>query len=238
VAVLVLALGDGAGSQFPADPLALPADDSTLPGTGPINRKDWFAPHWRDLRATWRQERERDRRAIVFVGDSITEAWADLAAAFPGLKIANRGISGDTTRGVLARLPDDVLALEPSAIVLLIGTNDLELGGTPDIAAANLRLILAAVERHAQLTPVILCQVMPSAASMGRPACAVRAMNARFRDVAKAHAHVTVLDTWTLFADPNGDAPLAYFPDRLHPNAAGYARWAAALRPLLTSIAR
>jgi lysophospholipase L1-like esterase len=44
-----------------------------------------------------------------------------LAKDFPNLKVANRGISGDVTRGVWYRLPEDVLDLEPSAIVLLIG---------------------------------------------------------------------------------------------------------------------
>jgi lysophospholipase L1-like esterase len=63
----------------------------------------------------------------VFLGDSITQGWNDLASAFPDMKVANRGINGgDTTRGVLIRLQDDVLSLDPAAIVLLIGTNDLE----------------------------------------------------------------------------------------------------------------
>ena len=43
-------------------------------------------------------------------------------------KVANRGISGDTTRGVLIRMEEDVLSLNPSGVVLLIGTNDLEEG--------------------------------------------------------------------------------------------------------------
>ena len=69
-----------------------------------------------------------------------------LGAAFPGVKVANRGISGDTTRGVLIRLQEDVLALNPTAVVLLIGTNDLEEGAAPDVIAGNLKLILAALE--------------------------------------------------------------------------------------------
>ena len=44
----------------------------------------------------------------------------------PTLNVANRGISGDTTRGMLLRLDDDVLSLDPSAVVMLMGTNDLE----------------------------------------------------------------------------------------------------------------
>ena len=44
----------------------------------------------------------RTEGAVVFLGDSITQGWGGgLGAAFPGVKVANRGISGDTTRGVL-----------------------------------------------------------------------------------------------------------------------------------------
>jgi len=45
-----------------------------------------------------------------------------------------------------------------------------------------------------------------------------------------------VLDTWKLFADAQNDAPLAEFPDLLHPNAAGYTKFAAALRPILATL--
>ena len=40
-----------------------------------------------------------------------------------------------------------------------------------------------------------------------------------------------MLDTWTLFADADGDAKKEEFPDLLHPNAVGYAKWKLALRP-------
>src|SRR5919107_3626071 len=114
------------------DAFAIPATDEGLPGTGPIRRYDWFQKLWRDRRSAWAKQREPDRGAVVFLGDSITQGWGGgLGAAFPGVKIANRGISGDTTRGVLIRLQEDVLALEPAAVVLLIGTNDLDEAATP-----------------------------------------------------------------------------------------------------------
>jgi lysophospholipase L1-like esterase len=226
-------------AQAPAasDRFAIPPTDDGLPGTGPIRRYDWFQQLWRERRAEWSRSAERDRGAVVFLGDSIMQGWNErLTAAFPGVQVANRGINGDTTRGVLIRLQEDVLALDPAAIVLLIGTNDLEEGATPDVAAGNLKLILAAIKEQNARTPVILCEVMPSAASKKRPAAAIKAMNALYRSEARGHSQVTVLDTWTLFADGNGDAPAALFPDLLHPNAEGYDRWAAALRPLLATL--
>jgi hypothetical protein len=44
---------------------------------------------------------------------------------------------------------------------------------------------------------------------------------------------VTLVETWPLFADANGDANPEEFPDLLHPNKAGYNKWAAGLRPIL-----
>ena len=143
---------------------------------------------------------------MVFLGDSITQEWKGLGAAFPGVKIANRGISGDTSRGVLIRLQDDVLALKPAAVVLLVGTNDLEEGATPEIIAGNLKLILAELKRHNPRMPVILCQVFPSSSSMKRPADQIKAVNALYLAAVKNDAQVIPLDTWRLFADANGDA--------------------------------
>jgi lysophospholipase L1-like esterase len=220
-----------------ADPFAIPATDDGLPGAGPIRRYDWFQQLWRERRSTWVKERAKDQGAVVFLGDSIIQLWGEaLPAAFPGVKIANRGISGDTTRGVLIRLQDDVLVLEPKAVVLLIGTNDLDEGATPEIVAGNVKLILAALKAHSPRMPVILCQVFPSSASMRRPADQIKAVNTLYLAAVKNDAQVIPLDTWALFADPNGDAKPSEFPDLLHPNRIGYAKWAAALDPLFATL--
>ena len=47
---------------------------------------------------------------------------------------------------------------------------------------------------------------------------------------------VTMLDTWALFANVQGDSNLAEFPDLLHPNVIGYGKWARALRPILETL--
>ena len=107
---------------------------------------------------------------------------------------------------MLIRLQEDVLALDPAAVVLLIGTNDLEEGATPEIAAANLKLILAGLEKANPRMPIVLCQVFPSSATKKRPADQIKAMNALYRAAVKNDAQVTYLETWPLFADASGDA--------------------------------
>jgi lysophospholipase L1-like esterase len=219
------------------DRLELPATDEGLPGAGPIRRLEWFPRLWLERRSAWAKTVEQDQGAVVFLGDSITQGFGGgLGAAFPGVKVANRGISGDTTRGVLVRLQADVLALRPSAVVLLIGTNDLEMGATPEVAASNIGLILGAFKQGNPRMPVILNQVFPSSAVKSRPAGQIKALNALLRAAVKNDAQVTYLETWPLFATPEGDAIPAEFPDLLHPNEAGYAKWAAALRPILATL--
>lgn len=232
-----------ADSPTPASPakpegsLEIPATDDGLPGAGPIRRYDWFRKLWAQKRSTWAGRVQKDQNALVFLGDSITQGWGDnMGNSFPGVKVANRGISGDTTRGVLIRLKEDVLALHPSGVVLLIGTNDLEEQADPETIAGNLKLILAALKAHSANMPVILCQVFPSSASKRRPAEQIKKINQLYAAAVKGDRQVTLLETWRLFANAEGDAKKEEFPDVLHPNKAGYAKWAAALRPIFATL--
>lgn len=217
--------------------LEIPATDEQLPGAGPIRRYDWFKDLWTKRRTEWSQRVTQDQKSLVFLGDSITQSWGDdLGDSFPGVKVANRGISGDTTRGMLLRLQDDVLALNPTGVVLLLGTNDLEEKAEPETIAGNLKLILAELKKHDPKMPVILCQVFPSSATKSRPADKIKKLNALYAAAVKGDAQVILIETWPLFADEQGDAKVAEFPDLLHPNKAGYDKWAAALRPILATL--
>lgn len=226
-----------AGGCMQAAELGVPPTDEGLPGEGPIRRADWFRRHWAQRREGWEARRELDRHALVFVGDSITEGWGEgFRGHFGGRKLANRGISGDTSRGVLVRLDHDVLGLEPVGVVLLVGTNDIEEGASPEVIAGNVRRILERIRERRPDLPVIVCDVFPSAASMRRPAATIRRLNDLVAKVTPSFPNVTRLETWQLFATAQGDARPSEFPDLLHLNDAGYARWAAALRPLMATL--
>ena len=60
----------------------------------------------------------------VFTGDSLVEFY-DLDKFFPSSNFINRGISGDTTKGLRSRVYENVVSLVPECIVIEIGTNDL-----------------------------------------------------------------------------------------------------------------
>jgi lysophospholipase L1-like esterase len=245
VLLLLLTVADSFAQTATAPPptkpsqppmVGLPESDEGLPGAGPIRRGDWFRPIWNDRRQTFARRSQQDQNAVVFFGDSITQGWGDdLHGAFKDAKVANRGISGDTTRGMLVRLDEDVLALDPSGVVMLMGTNDIDDGASPQTIAGNIQRIIDKLHEQNPELPIVLCEVMPSSKSKNRPAATIRELNRLLGEIVADEPNVTLLDTWTLFANANGDAKSEEFPDLLHPNAAGYAKWAKALRPVLAT---
>jgi lysophospholipase L1-like esterase len=231
-----LAFSNEAYAQRSSDTITLPETDDGLAGVGPIRRYDWFRNLWNEKRKAWSGRTQADQGALVFLGDSITQGWGeDMGKSFPGIQVANRGISGDTTRGMLLRLKKDVLELNPKGIVMLMGTNDLEEGADANVVSKNIELILTDIQKHNAKTPVTLCKVFPASASKKRPAQQIKDINTAIANVAKNFPQVTLVDTWTLFANEQGDAKEAEFPDLLHPNQAGYAKWAGAIRPVLAT---
>jgi len=218
---------------------ALPAQDAeaSLPGEGALRRYDGYVKRWNVIRPQWAADVAKDQGAVVFLGDSITQGWGvDFKKSFDDLKLANRGIGGDTTRGMLIRLQEDVLSLHPKAVVLLMGTNDIEVEVPVDAIGRNFQKIVAALKAHDPKMPVIVCRIFPSSATKKRPKETINAVNALFDAAVKNDPQFTVLDTYGLFANAEGDALPALFPDLLHLNGAGYAKWASALRPLFATL--
>ncbi len=52
----------------------------------------------------------------------------------------------------------------------------------------------------------------------------------------KGNSQWVMCDSYSIFADEQGNAKKTEFPDLLHPNAAGYDKWAAALKPILAKL--
>jgi lysophospholipase L1-like esterase/poly(3-hydroxybutyrate) depolymerase len=212
----------------PLTVLAMPKEN-VFPGGGPLQLADWFKKLWMQRRVEFARGKERDRGAVVFLGDSITQGWGTLAGDFPGIKVANRGISGDTSRGVRYRLKEDVMELQPKAVSLLIGTNDLALGGDPEQVIENIKAIIAELQKQNPTVPIVLNRVMPRGPQPGKFPEKIQKLNALIDSLIAADKRLVLCDTWSIFADANGSCKKEEFPDMLHPNKAGYAKWKEAL---------
>ena len=87
---------------------------------------------------------------IVFVGNSITDGceWAEL---FQNRHVKNRGISGDRSDWLLGRL-DSILTAHPKKLFLMIGTNDLAAGRTPDEIVRDVERLIDRFQRESKWT--------------------------------------------------------------------------------------
>ena len=214
--------------------LAMPASE-VFPGAGPLQVGDWFKKLWLNKRVEFSRNKDREKGAIVFLGDSITQGWSSAQKDFASRKIANRGISGDTSRGVRYRLKEDVLDLNPKAVSILIGTNDLALGGTPEQIVDNIKAIIAELQKQNPAVPIILNRVMPRGGENDFPA-RIGKLNGLIDAIAAAGKNITICDTFGIFSDGTGKCKKEEFPDMLHPNAAGYAKWRTALEETLAKL--
>lgn len=205
-------------------------DTAAWPGRGPIRLHPWMA----DNRASFWTKREKDRGAVVFVGSSMIGNWKTLAADFPALKVANRGIGGDVSRGLLFRFKEDVLDLDPRALVLAIGSNDLSAHADPAVIAENVSAIIDLARAHNPALPIVLCPVAPRQDPKAplKPG-ALDAYNALLAELG-ARTQVVVPDLRTPFVTTDGELVRDYYrPDLIHLTPAGYAQLTKAIAAAL-----
>jgi lysophospholipase L1-like esterase len=169
----------------------------------------------------------RGEQRVVFMGNSITDAWARwFPTMFPGKPYVGRGISGQTTPQMLVRFRQDVVALRPAVVVLLAGTNDIA-GNTGPSTLEMIEDNIASMTEIARANGirVVLGSVLPAFDYPWKPgvdpAPKIVALNAWIRDYAAKHGAV-YLDYHTPMADARQGLRAELTSDGVHPNEAGY----------------
>jgi hypothetical protein len=148
----------------------------------------------------------------MIIGDSITQLWPDDLMPTGWI---NRGISADTTAGVLNRLASHI-SEKPAAIALFIGTNDLSKGLT-STTTANYRQIIDRIRQDLPGTRIYIISILPRSDEYDS---FVGPMNNSIRDVAESYG-IPWINAHDRF-ESNGSINAAYFMDGLHPNRTGY----------------
>ncbi len=173
---------------------------------------------------------------IVFLGDSITDEgeWVELLA---NPAIRNRGISSDTTIGVLDRLPD-IITPQPQKLFLMIGVNDLSnLGRSPADIAQTYREILAQIRERSPQTHVFIQSVLPVHPSMFTGSATnsdIRALNEILQHLATEFAY-PYIDLHSHFLDAHHQLDATYTIDGIHLNGIAYQHWADLIKPCVRS---
>lgn len=211
-------------------------DEKAWPGKGPIRSHTWM----KDNRVAFWSQREKAQGSVVFAGDSLTGGWklADMQASFPKLKIANRGIGGDVSRGLLFRFQEDVVDLKPRALVLLIGSNDLSAHGATANIVSNISAMVDMARAQNATLPIVLCTIPPreNPNAPTKPG-ALQDVNKKIAEFAAGKENLVLLDLHPLLLNTDGTQRVECFAkDRLHLVSEGYQIWADALKSAFTKL--
>lgn len=164
---------------------------------------------------------------VVFMGNSITQGWADMRPEFfKEHGFVGRGIGGQTTPQMLLRLRQDVLELKPEAVVILAGINDIAQNTGP----ITLKVTLGNIQSMAELALAhginpIICSVLPANSFPWRPEIIptqhVIDLNSQLQQWA-LEKHLVYVDFYTPMVDEKHGLKSDLGYDPVHPNVAGY----------------
>lgn len=175
-------------------------------------------------------------RQTILLGDSLT-LWFP-AQLLPGRRSwLNQGISGENSRGLLARL-NLLDRTTPDTVFIMIGINDLIWGGTDAGLIANIRAAVQYLKTTHPQAKIVVQSILPhggqEATWEGRdrlltiPPQRIVGINSQIKQVA-SDSGATYLDLYPLFVNGDGYLRTDLTTDGLHLNSNGYLVWRTAL---------
>ncbi|ERJ58340.1 GDSL-type esterase/lipase family protein [Sphingobacterium paucimobilis] len=169
------------------------------------------------------------KKAIIFLGNSITEQgnWKSL---FPDKAVYNRGIGGDNTFGVLARL-DEIIESKPEKIFLMIGINDLGSRQWDNtLILENYNKIVDKIRKGTPKTRLYIQSILPlndsllKGASYRNKADTIMKLNNELQLIGDSKC-AGFIDLYSLFHHGDNILDSKYTRDGIHLLPDGYSVW-------------
>ncbi|WP_293914973.1 MULTISPECIES: GDSL-type esterase/lipase family protein [unclassified Sphingobacterium] len=188
-----------------------------------------YANSYYQKRQAYYDQLPKVKNAIVFLGNSITEAgqWYEIAQV---PHIINRGISGDVTYGILNRL-SSVTALHPKKIFMTVGINDVKRGIPPEYTVQNIERIIKRVRKDSPKTKLLIQSVLPVRESMFTDGYQrvtnqkVVLLNEQIKTLCQQY-NVPFIDVHqAIFMDKEGRLKQELTTDGIHLRAEAYIQW-------------
>lgn len=167
---------------------------------------------------------------ILFAGDSLIE-YFDWRARFPGHKVMNAGMAGESVEGLLSRV-SRIRGLCPEAdmIFIMTGINNVAMGDLD--FTGSYRPVIEQLSSAYPEARIFINSLLPSAVDFIDNG-SVRDINVLLRDLAESTG-VEYLDIHGLFIDAEGRALRDYLlDDGVHISAKGYAVWSGELERII-----
>jgi lysophospholipase L1-like esterase len=196
------------------------------------------SPFAEELRALVRAEERTPppRQAVLFYGSSSIRLWDTLAEDFPNLPVVNHGFGGSTLADCLFEIQRLVLPIQPRAVVLYAGDNDLDQGASPEHLLSLFHVFTDSLRQQLGAIPLVFISVKPSPSRFWNIAN-IRHANRLIKEAVDASRDTYFLDIFHLML--NGSErprPELFTEDGLHMNRDGYVLWTSAVRACLVEI--
>ena len=209
---------------------------------------------WEKRHETFVGIAKRGNVDLLFLGDSITDAWGGeghgtngghkiFTSKFVPMKAANFGIGGDRTQHVIWRLQNGELdGIKPKVVQLMIGTNNSNgSDNTAEEIADGVKGIIDEIKKKSPSTKVLLLAVFPRNTGKDDAAKKIQKdkidkVNSIISKLDDGGKSVKFLDIGSKFKDASGALPKELMPDQLHLSEKGYEIWANAVEGVLTSM--
>ena len=200
--------------------------------------EDFFAKYYDAKVAQFEKENElQSYYDIVFIGDSLTDGY-DVNAAFPNYIVANRGIGGDTTSGVIKRMKVSIYDANPKLVVILIGANDVLSGRSDNYILNNCSKIIDMIQQHCPNTKILIQSFYPLSSDWADAAATMKRLNPEMIEIAERYG-CTYVDVYSALLDENGEyLNPAFTEDGVHLNNKGQAAVTEVLSPYIEHLMR
>jgi lysophospholipase L1-like esterase len=171
--------------------------------------------------------------AILFTGASNIRLWKNVAEAFPGHRVFNRGFGGAQMSDLVEFAGRIVVPYRPKVIILYAGDNDLAAGKSPEQVLADFAAFARKV--HASLPQTVIgCLAVKPSPSRAKLVSRVQATDALLEAFCRTNENAVYLDDLTpMLNAAGGPRPELFGKDGLHLNEKGRAVWVSLIQPVL-----
>ncbi len=181
-----------------------------------------------DQRTAYFEGLPKIKGGIIFLGNSITH-WGDWAELLQDARVKNRGIAGDISFGILARI-NEMIKEKPDKIFIMIGVNDIGRNIPLSVTIKNYNKIISTLQSELPETELFVQSVLPINETLINRKyytgtnSEIKIMNEALKKLASSF-NITYIDLYNVLADKNGGMPSKYTYDGIHLTSEAYIVW-------------
>ena len=154
-------------------------------------------------------------------GDETSQYAYWIMQRHPEWQVMNRGISGQRSDEILARLPQELKRVKPDVVIILAGVNDVYQGRSAESVKSNLKKMYQLASKDG--CKLVVCTILAYNTADKNQRKQIIHVNEWIRVQAKTHGFI-FCDTFRALSSLHGPFHLTNSPDGMHPSVDDYKR--------------